>query len=109
MIVENLYAIDVINPLVQEYLETELIQEQIENSELSHLIDREVVGWCATMNTTELTDEELTKAIMEFCRNPESAKSRGSAHVASPENSPESGKETLPDNCRKKSLAPGNE
>ena len=37
--VENIYAIDIINPLVQEYLETELIQEQIDNSELSHLID----------------------------------------------------------------------
>ena len=42
--VENLYAIDVINPLVQEYFETQLIQEQIDNSELSHSIDKEVVG-----------------------------------------------------------------
>ncbi|XP_047961388.1 uncharacterized protein LOC125206139 [Salvia hispanica] len=78
--------------------------EQIDNSELSHLIDREVVGWCAAMNTMELTDEELTEAIMDFCRNPESARSRGSAHVASLENSPESGKETLPDIAEKNPL-----
>ena len=102
--VENLYAIDVINPLVQEYLETELIQEQIDNSELSHLIDREFVGWCAAMNTMELTDEELTEATMEFCENPETARSRGSTHVASLENSPESGKKTLPDIAEKNSL-----
>ena len=56
------------------------------------------------MNTTELTDEELTEAIMEFCRNPESARSRGSAHVASLENSPGSGKETLPDIAEKNPL-----
>ena len=95
--VENLYAIDVINPLVQEYLETELIQEQIDNSELSHSIDKEVVGWCAAVNTEELTDEELTEAIMEFCRSPESARSKGSAYVASLDKSPGSGKETLPE------------
>ncbi|XP_047943014.1 uncharacterized protein LOC125189828 [Salvia hispanica] len=44
--VENLHAIDVINALVQEYLETEFMQEQIEDSELSHSIDKEVAGWC---------------------------------------------------------------
>ena len=44
--VENLHAIDVINPLVQEYLETELMQEQFNNSGLSQSIDREVAGWC---------------------------------------------------------------
>ncbi|XP_042059516.1 uncharacterized protein LOC121804031 [Salvia splendens] len=30
--VENLHVVDIINPLVQEYLETELMQEQIDNS-----------------------------------------------------------------------------
>ncbi|XP_042027291.1 eukaryotic translation initiation factor 3 subunit A-like [Salvia splendens] len=44
-----------------EYLETELMQEQIDNSELSHYIDREVAGWCEAMHTRELTDEELAE------------------------------------------------
>ncbi|XP_042019212.1 uncharacterized protein LOC121767077 [Salvia splendens] len=70
--VENLHAID----------------EQIDYSELSHNIDREVAGWCEAMNTFELTDEELAEAIMEFCRDPELARSRRSAHVASMENLP---------------------
>ncbi|XP_047942981.1 uncharacterized protein LOC125189791 [Salvia hispanica] len=49
-------------------------------------------------------DEELAEAIMKFCKNPESARSRGSAHVASLENSPGSGNETLPDIAEKNSL-----
>ncbi|XP_047949003.1 uncharacterized protein LOC125194830 [Salvia hispanica] len=56
------------------------------------------------MNTPELTDEELTEAIMEFCRNPESAKSKGSAHVASLENSPGPGRKELPDIAEKNPL-----
>ncbi|XP_042028889.1 uncharacterized protein LOC121775873 [Salvia splendens] len=44
------------------------------------------------MNTRELSDEELAEAISEFCTNPESARSRGLAHVASMENSSRSGK-----------------
>ncbi|XP_042051446.1 uncharacterized protein LOC121796723 [Salvia splendens] len=34
--VENLHVVDIINPLVQEYLETELMQKQIDNLEMSH-------------------------------------------------------------------------
>ncbi|XP_047953318.1 uncharacterized protein LOC125199303 [Salvia hispanica] len=56
------------------------------------------------MNTKKLTDDELTESIMEFCGNPESARSRGSAHVASLENSPGSGKETLPEIAEKNPL-----
>ncbi|XP_042019209.1 uncharacterized protein LOC121767074 [Salvia splendens] len=70
----------------------------IDNSELSHSIDREVAGLCEAMNTFELTDEELVQAIVEFCRNPELVRSRRSAHVASMENlpGPEMEKNPLP-------------
>ncbi|XP_042038280.1 neurofilament medium polypeptide-like [Salvia splendens] len=35
------------------------------------------------MNTQEFTDEELAEAILEFCKNPKFARSKGSAHLAS--------------------------
>ena len=72
--VENLHAIDVINPLVQEYLETELMQEQFNNSGLSHSIDKEVAGWCETLLTQDMTDEQINEAIMAFCHQPLSFK-----------------------------------
>ncbi|XP_047961453.1 uncharacterized protein LOC125206210 [Salvia hispanica] len=55
--VENLHSVDVINPLVQEYLETELMHEQFNNSELSQSVDKEVAGWCETLLTRNVTDE----------------------------------------------------
>ncbi|XP_041992576.1 uncharacterized protein LOC121743326 [Salvia splendens] len=55
--IENMHAVDVINPLVQEFLETELMQEQVENSELSHSIDKEVASWCEAVNTLGMMDE----------------------------------------------------
>ncbi|XP_042016236.1 uncharacterized protein LOC121764249 [Salvia splendens] len=58
------------------------------NVELSHSIDKEVVGWCEAMNTLELTDEELAEAIVEFCKYLTSATSRGLAHLASVEKLP---------------------
>ncbi|XP_042029829.1 uncharacterized protein LOC121776719 [Salvia splendens] len=69
--IENMHVVDVINPLVQEFLETELMHEQVENSELSHSIDREVASWCEAVNTLGMTDEELTEAILEFCESPD--------------------------------------
>ena len=102
--VENLHAIEVINPLVQEYLETELMQEQIDNSEISHSIDKEVVGWCEAMHTKELTDEELANAISEFCKDLKLANSRGSTHVASMEDSSRSGKELISNATEKNPL-----
>ncbi|XP_042051413.1 uncharacterized protein LOC121796681 [Salvia splendens] len=62
--------------------------EQIDNSELSQSIDREVAGWCEAMNTMKLKDEELAEAIVEFCKNSESAGSRRSAHATSLEKLP---------------------
>ncbi|XP_042065422.1 uncharacterized protein LOC121808932 [Salvia splendens] len=87
--IENMHAIDVINPLVQEFLETKLMQEQVENSELSHYTDKEVANWCEAVNTLGMTDEELVEAILKFCKDPKSAKSKGSACVAKVDNFPE--------------------
>ena len=68
--VENPHVVDNINPLVQEYLETELMQEQFNNSELSHSIDKEVAGWCETLLCRDMTDEQINEAIMAFCHQP---------------------------------------
>ncbi|XP_042032291.1 uncharacterized protein LOC121778996 [Salvia splendens] len=87
--IENMHVVDVINPLVQEFLETELMQEEVENSELSHSIDKEVANWCETVNTLGMTYEELADAILEFCKSPESAGSKGLTCVANVENLPE--------------------
>lgn len=65
------------------------MDEHIDNSTLSHSIDKEVAGWCEAMNTEELTDEELAEVIEEFCKNPMSARLRGSAHLASVETLPD--------------------
>ena len=83
--VENLHVVDVINPLVQEYLETELMQEQFNNSELSQSVDKEVAGWCETLLTRNLTDEQINEAIMAFCHQPLSFESTGSVQVRSPD------------------------
>ncbi|KAL1567180.1 hypothetical protein AAHA92_02688 [Salvia divinorum] len=46
MDVENLHSMDVIAPLVQEYLEEELLQEKFEGAEESRELEKEVAGWC---------------------------------------------------------------
>ena len=64
--VENLHFVDVINPLVQEFLETELLQEQADTSEMTESMRKEVAGWCETVIKQGLSDEEITKAIMDL-------------------------------------------
>ncbi|XP_042009003.1 uncharacterized protein LOC121757541 [Salvia splendens] len=86
--IENVHAVDVINPLVKEFLETELMQEQVENSELSHSIDKEVANWCEVVNTLGMIDEELANAILEFCKSHESVRSKELAYVSNVENLP---------------------
>ncbi|KAL1563931.1 hypothetical protein AAHA92_06348 [Salvia divinorum] len=66
MDVENLHSVDVIPPLVQEYLEEELQQEKFEGAEESRELEKEVVGWCQDIQTQGLTDQEITKAIKNF-------------------------------------------
>ena len=83
--VENLHVVDVINPLVQEYLETELMQEQFDNSELSQTVEKEVTGWCETFFTQDLTDDQINEAIMAFCHQPLSFQSARSVQEKSPD------------------------
>ncbi|KAL1560387.1 hypothetical protein AAHA92_10600 [Salvia divinorum] len=87
--VENLHSVDVNTPLVQEYLETELMDEQFVGSEMSNLIEEEVAGWSEAVKTQGLTDQEITDAIMDFCQKPISAGSSGSLQLASLEKVPE--------------------
>ncbi|XP_042051467.1 uncharacterized protein LOC121796745 [Salvia splendens] len=49
--IENLHSLDVIYPLVQEFLETELLQEQPAAAELNDSIEEEVSRWCETLLT----------------------------------------------------------
>ncbi|KAL1569409.1 hypothetical protein AAHA92_00892 [Salvia divinorum] len=51
MDVENLHSVDVITPLVQEYLETELMEEEFVGSEMTNLFEGEVAGWCKAVRT----------------------------------------------------------
>ncbi|XP_042035172.1 uncharacterized protein LOC121781503 [Salvia splendens] len=86
--IENMHAMDMINPLVQDFLETELMQEQVENSELSHSFDKEVASWCEAVNTLGMTDEELAEVILGFCKSPEITRSKELVCVANGEHLP---------------------
>ncbi|XP_047947537.1 uncharacterized protein LOC125193710 [Salvia hispanica] len=83
--VENLHFFDVINPLVQEFLETELLQEHVDASEMTESMRKEVVGWCEAVIKQGLSDEEITKAIMDFCGKAGPPGSNGSVQLASME------------------------
>ncbi|KAL1568511.1 hypothetical protein AAHA92_00121 [Salvia divinorum] len=83
MDVENLHSMDVIAPLVQEYLEKELLQEKFEGAGRTEEIEREVVRWCKDVQTQGLTDQEIFAAVLEFCQRLQAAGSSGFNQVAS--------------------------
>ncbi|XP_042051434.1 uncharacterized protein LOC121796707 [Salvia splendens] len=80
---ENLHSLVVIYPLVQECLETELLQEQLAAAELNDSIEEEVSGWCDTILTQNMTDEEINDAIMRFFQKSTSTGSTGFAQLSS--------------------------
>ncbi|XP_042051607.1 uncharacterized protein K02A2.6-like [Salvia splendens] len=80
---ENLHSLDVIYPLVQEFQETKLLQEQLAAAEMNDSIEEEVSGWCETLLTQNMTDEEINDAIIGFCQKPTSTRSTGSAQLSS--------------------------
>ncbi|XP_042019144.1 uncharacterized protein LOC121766988 [Salvia splendens] len=80
---ENRNSLDVITPLVHEFLETELLKEQLESSEIDDVMEREVANWCETLATQEMTDEEINMAIMGFCNRTDTTGSGGSAQLNS--------------------------
>ncbi|KAL1568818.1 ion channel CASTOR-like isoform X5 [Salvia divinorum] len=89
MDVENLHFVDVNTPLVQECLETELMEKQFVGPEMSNLIEGEVAGWFEAVKTQGLTDQEITDAIMDFYQKPIFVGSNGSLLLASLEKVPE--------------------
>ncbi|KAL1548437.1 hypothetical protein AAHA92_16668 [Salvia divinorum] len=64
---ENLHSVYVITPLVQEYLEEEFLARS-EGATEHNTIEAEVANWCETMQKNDLTDQEISEAIMDFCQ-----------------------------------------
>ena len=82
---ENLCYVDVIDPLVQEFLETELLQEKLQALDVYAQADVEAAAWCDLISSRGLTDEEIEEAITEFCQKSELAGSVGAVVPASME------------------------
>ncbi|KAL1555060.1 hypothetical protein AAHA92_15544 [Salvia divinorum] len=68
MDVENLHSVDVIAPLVQEHLEEEFLKEKFKGATRHNEIEAEVANWCEAMQKNDLTNQEISEAIMDFCR-----------------------------------------
>ncbi|KAL1568768.1 hypothetical protein AAHA92_00340 [Salvia divinorum] len=81
--VENLHSVDVISPLVQEYLEEEFLKEKFEGALENEEVKEEVASWCEAVQKKDLTDEEISEAIMEFCQAKGSAGSSRPAQLTS--------------------------
>ncbi|XP_042029882.1 uncharacterized protein LOC121776780 [Salvia splendens] len=79
---------DFLYPADFHVIKMKLMQEQVENSELSHSIDKEVANWCEAVNTLGMTDEDLAEAILEFCKSLEFARSKELVRVANGGHSP---------------------
>ncbi|KAL1564928.1 hypothetical protein AAHA92_07208 [Salvia divinorum] len=85
MDVENFHSVDVISPLVQVFLEEELLKEKFEGAIENKEIEAEVASWCEAVQKKDLTDQEISEAIMEFCQTNGSAGSSRPAQLASME------------------------
>ncbi|KAL1555015.1 hypothetical protein AAHA92_15504 [Salvia divinorum] len=81
--VENLHSVEVIAPLVQEYLEEEFLKEKFEGATRHNEMEAEVAIWCESMQKNDLTDQEISEAIMDFCQAKGSAGSSQPAQLAS--------------------------
>ncbi|XP_042012142.1 uncharacterized protein LOC121760563 [Salvia splendens] len=81
---ENVYSVDVTEPLVQEFLEEEFLKRQFTDSAADEEVEKEVEEWLETMKVGEMDDQAIAKAIMDFCERPRSAGSSGTAQVSSP-------------------------
>ncbi|XP_042015419.1 uncharacterized protein LOC121763439 [Salvia splendens] len=66
---ENVYSVDMTEPLVQGYLEEEFLQRQFTDS----AADEEVAQWYETMRVGEMDDQAIAKAMMDFCERPRPA------------------------------------
>ncbi|XP_042029922.1 uncharacterized protein LOC121776825 [Salvia splendens] len=80
---ENVYSIDVTEPLVQEYLEEELLKRLFTDSAADKVVEKEVEEWYDTMKVGDMDDQAVVKAISEFCGRPRPAGSSRTAQVSS--------------------------
>ncbi|XP_041995841.1 uncharacterized protein LOC121745957 [Salvia splendens] len=74
---ENVYSIDVTEPLVQEYLEEEFLKRQFTDSAADKEVEKEVEEWYDTMKVGEMDDQAIVKVITDFCERPRPAGSSG--------------------------------
>ncbi|KAL1540680.1 hypothetical protein AAHA92_24994 [Salvia divinorum] len=112
MDVENLHSIDVVAPLVQEFLEELFLNERLEGAIKHNEIEAEVENWYEAMQKNDLTDQEISEAIINFCRAQGSDGSSQPAQLASAERAlDEADKNPLPQGERSttelKKLPPG--
>ncbi|XP_042012271.1 uncharacterized protein LOC121760704 [Salvia splendens] len=89
---ENLYSVDVTEPLVKEFLEEEFLQRQFTDSAADEEVEREVAEWYETMKIGEMDDQAIVKAMIDFCERPRPAGSSGKAQVSSLEKRLDQGK-----------------
>lgn len=86
---ENLCFVDVIDPLVQEYLEAELLQEKMQALDVYEQGDVTAAAWCELISSRGLTDKEVEEAIKKFRMKPEFAVNASAKLPASTEDAPE--------------------
>ncbi|XP_042041252.1 uncharacterized protein LOC121786683 [Salvia splendens] len=79
---ENIYSVDVTEPLVQECLEEEFLKRQFTNSAIDEEAEKEVEEWYETTKVGEIDDQAIAKAIMDFREHPRPAGSSGTAQVS---------------------------
>ncbi|KAL1536623.1 hypothetical protein AAHA92_29246 [Salvia divinorum] len=74
-----------------ECLEEEFLKEKFEGVIENEEVEMEVTSWCEAVQEKNLTDEEISEAIMDFCQAKRSAGSSRPAQLASMEKAPEQG------------------
>ncbi|XP_042065482.1 uncharacterized protein LOC121808998 [Salvia splendens] len=80
---ENIYSVDVTEPLVQEFLEEEFLKRQFTDSAVDEEVEKEVEEWYGTTKVGEMDNQAIAKAITDFCERPKPAGSSGIAQVSS--------------------------
>ena len=73
--VENANSLDIIDPMVQDYLEAEFLQDRYPISTIEEQVELEANGMSELFSSQGLTDEEIEAAIMKWCNKLEHAKS----------------------------------
>ncbi|XP_042038376.1 uncharacterized protein LOC121784279 [Salvia splendens] len=80
---ENVYSVDVTEPLVQEFLEEEFLKRQFTDSAVDEEVEKEVEEWFDTNKVGEMNDQAVAEAITEFCERPKPTGSSKTTQVSS--------------------------